>query len=102
MTGCDDVASDVGTPRRMRCFAALSGGMRGAVRSRRGGAAIVGAVATPFRASRTRAGRAVGKLPALRAAFRSGGTSGRRGSGTVARHPAGRSAVRAAAPMLHR
>ena len=44
-------------------------------------AAIVGAIATPTRAPRARAGQAVGMLPALCATSRSGGTSGRRGSG---------------------
>ena len=101
-TGGDHVASGMIPPSRMRRSVASRGGTRGAVRSRRGGAAVVGAIATPTRAPRTRAGRAVGTLPTLCAAFRSGGTSGRLGSGPAARHPAGARASCTAAVAPHR
>lgn len=99
--GRDDVAPGMIPPRRMRRSVASHGGTRGAVGSRRGGAAIVGAIATPTRAPRARAGQAVGMLPALCATSRSGGTSGRRGSGPAARHPAGARTARIAVDVPH-
>lgn len=101
-TGGDEVASGMLPPRRMRRPAVSHDGTRGAVRSRCAGAAIVGAIATPTRAPRSRAGRVVGKLPALCAAYRSGGTSGRRGSGPAARHPVRPRTARPAVFMTHR